>query len=163
MAIITEQRAGGVNRCAFLDMIAWSEGTSRIPNSDDGYRVLVGATPAHPLLFDSYVAHPNVLNKAFDSTAAGRYQEKWSNWVSYSKSLSLRDFGPLSQDQMALQQIRERGALPFIDIGNFEKAVRLCSNIWASLPGNGYGQHTNTILQLEAAYTGAGGALIQTA
>ena len=64
---------------------------------------------------------------------------------------------------MALQQIRERGALPFIDIGNFEKAVRLCSNIWASLPGNGYGQHTNTILQLEAAYTGAGGALIQTA
>jgi hypothetical protein len=66
--------------------------------------VLVGATPAHPLLFDSYVARPNVLNKAFNSTAAGRYQEKWSNWISYSKSLRLPEFGPLSQDQMALQR-----------------------------------------------------------
>ena len=41
---------------------------------------------------------------------------------------------------MALQQIKERGALPAIDRGDIRQAIDRCSNIWASLPGAGYGR-----------------------
>ena len=41
---------------------------------------------------------------------------------------------------MALQQVKERGALPMIDRGDIRQAIDRCSNIWASLPGAGYGQ-----------------------
>ena len=34
----------------------------------------------------------------------------------------------------------ERGALPMIDRGDIRQATDRCSNIWASLPGAGYGQ-----------------------
>ena len=40
---------------------------------------------------------------------------------------------------MALQQIKERGALPMIDRGDIRQAIDRC-NIWASLPGAGYGR-----------------------
>ena len=33
---------------------------------------------------------------------------------------------------MALQQIKERGALPMIDRGDIRQAIDRCSNIWAS-------------------------------
>ena len=42
---------------------------------------------------------------------------------------------------MALQQIKERGALPMIDRGDIRQAIDRCSNIWASLPGAGYCLH----------------------
>ena len=41
---------------------------------------------------------------------------------------------------LALQQIKERGALPMIDRGDIRQAIDRCSNIWASLPGAGYGR-----------------------
>ena len=34
----------------------------------------------------------------------------------------------------------ERGALPMIDRGDIRQAIDRCSNIWASLPGAGYGR-----------------------
>ena len=43
-------------------------------------------------------------------------------------------------DAVALQQIKERGALPTIDRGDIRQAIDRCSNIWASLPGAGYGR-----------------------
>ena len=39
-----------------------------------------------------------------------------------------------------MQQIKERGALPMIDRGDIRQTIDRCSNIWASLPGAGYGQ-----------------------
>ena len=39
-----------------------------------------------------------------------------------------------------MQQIKERGALPMIDRGDIRQVIDRCSNIWASLPGAGYGQ-----------------------
>ena len=56
------------------------------------------------------------------------------------QQLGLKDFSPKSQDAVALQQIKERGALPMIDRGDIRQAIDRCSNIWASLPGAGYGQ-----------------------
>jgi muramidase (phage lysozyme) len=152
--------AGGRNRVAFLDTIAASEiGAALLAKSDDGYNVLVGSTPARPLLFSSYAKHPNVLNRqiAVPSTAAGRYQILARWWRIYQAQLKLPDFGPVSQDRYALQQLREHGALPLIDAGRFREAVAKVSNVWASLPGAGYGQHENDIERLLAAYQAAGG------
>jgi muramidase (phage lysozyme) len=148
------------NRQAFLDMIAHSEiGAGLLAVSDNGYNVLVGSTPSTPLLFSSYVDHPNVYNPACNSTAAGRYQVLHRWWLPYKQALGLPDFSPASQDALALQQIRECRALADIDAGNFADAVRKCSHIWASLPGAGYGQHENQLAALEAAYIKAGGTL----
>lgn len=160
MPTITAAQAGSQNRCAFLDCIAGSEiGAALLAKTDNGYRCLVGSTLAHPLTFSSYAGHPNILNKALNSTAAGRYQLLYRYWVSYQKMLNLPDFGPLSQDRIALQQIRECNALTDIDAGNFAHAVALCSRIWASFPGSPWQQHTNTLNLLQSYYVAAGGVL----
>ena len=162
MARIDATAAGGKNRVAFLDMIAASEITpALLAKSDDGYNVLVGATSARPLLFASYATHPNVLNRQIPvpSTAAGRYQILFRWWRIYQAQMKLPDFGPVSQDRYALQQLREHGALPLIDAGRFREAVAKVSNVWASLPGAGYGQHENDIERLVAAYRSAGGEI----
>lgn len=158
MPRITPDKAGGANVCAFLDMIAWSEGTDngRQPTNDHGYDVLVGGG-----LFRGYNDHPRKLialpRYGIKSTAAGRYQLLARYFDAYRKQLKLCDFSPLSQDLIALQQIRERRALQLIQAGQFEEAVRRVSNIWASLPGAGYGQHEHKIANLVAAYRRAGG------
>ena len=127
-------------RKAFLDMLAWSEGTDngRQKTRNHGYDVIVGEE-----LFTDYSDHPRklvTLNPKLKSTGAGRYQllSRW--WDAYRKQLGLKDFSPKSQDAVALQQIKERGALPMIDRGDIRQAIDRCSNIWASLPGAGYGQ-----------------------
>lgn len=164
MPRITPEQAGGINVCAFLDMIAVSEiGTRLLAVSDDGYNVLQGATPSAPLLFDSYADHPYADGhkpaSPSVSTAAGRYQILMRWWPAYKAQLRLADFGPVNQDRYAIQQLRERGALPDILAGRFTSAVAKVSNIWASLPGAGYGQHENELATLQAAYTAAGGTL----
>ena len=147
------------NEQAFLDMISLSEGTSTIPDSDNGYRVVVGGS-----LFDSYSDHPRklvTLNKAgLKSTAAGRYQILARIYDHYKESLHLPDFSPDSQDRIALQLIKECKALDAINRGDFDKAVELCRSRWASLPGAGYGQHENDIEKLRLAYLDAGGAIV---
>ena len=147
------------NRSAFLDMLAWSEGTSTITDSDDGYNVLCGATPEHPLLFESYADHPRIYNSELDSTAAGRYQLLARYFDAYKQMLDLPDFSPASQDAIALRQIAERRALGDVDIGNLSLAILKCSTIWASLPGAPYGQRQNNLSDLRAVYLKAGGTL----
>ena len=100
-------------RKAFLDMLAWSEGTDngRQKTRNHGYDVIVGGE-----LFTDYSDHPRklvTLNPKLKSTGAGRYQllSRW--WDAYRKQLGLKDFSK-SQDAVALQQIKERGALPMI-------------------------------------------------
>ena len=106
-------------RKAFLDMLAWSEGTDngRQKTRNHGYDVIVGGE-----LFTDYSDHPRklvTLNPKLKSTGAGRYQllSRW--WDAYRKQLGLKDFSPKSQDAVALQQIKERGALPMIDRGGY--------------------------------------------
>ncbi|CAM5190139.1 hypothetical protein LSPH26S_01905 [Lysinibacillus sphaericus] len=64
-----------------------------------------------------------------------------------------------SQDAVALQQIKERGALPMIDRGDIRQAIDRCSNIWASLPGAGYGQFEHKADSLIAKFKEAGGTV----
>ena len=146
------------NRKAFLDMIAFSEiGPALLARSDNGYNVVVGGE-----LFASYADHPRRLvtvRPGLKSTAAGRYQLLARYFDAYKRQLALPDFSPTSQDTIALQQLKEQGALALIDAGQFDKAVAKCANIWASLPGAGYGQHENQLADLRVAFTRAGGQL----
>jgi muramidase (phage lysozyme) len=160
MAVISIEQAGSKNRIAFLDMIAVSEiGKQLLSVSDEGYNVLVGATPSVPLLFDSYKDHPNIYNRPTNSTAAGRYQILYRYWNYYKKFLNLPDFSPLSQDLYALQQLKERKALVLIDNGDLENAIKAASNIWASFPNAGYGQNEHSLETLTKAFIDAGGIL----
>ncbi len=154
------------NLRAFLDMIAVSEiGEALLSVSNNGYDVIVGSTVSRPVLFASYADHPRrvvslvVGGKTVRSTAAGRYQLLARYFDAYRRLLALKDFSPASQDAIAIQQIRERGALQDIEAGRLMSAVRKVKNLWASLPGAGYGQHENAIERLRAAYLGAGGGL----
>lgn len=161
MARISEQEAGGRNVVAFLDMLGVSEGTDdgRQETKDDGYDVLVGGK-----LFTGYADHPNVLVKlspTLSSTAAGRYQILYRYWPHYRALLKLPDFGPLSQDLYAIQQFKEQRAIADIQAGRFDEAVAKVRNIWASLPGAGYGQHEQKIERLRDAYARAGGTLVE--
>lgn len=150
------------NLNAFLDMIAFSELPQPV-QGDDGYNVLVGSTVKSPSLFAGYADHPRVLVKlspSLSSTAAGRYQILARFFDAYKKQLKLPDFSPVSQDKIAVQLIRECGALPDIDAGRFATALKKCKSRWASLPGAGYGQNENKYESLEAAYKLAGGKVM---
>lgn len=150
------------NLKAFLDMVAWSEGTTRMPGSDDGYNVLVGSTTSYPSFFSSYADHPRVkvwlASLGVYSTAAGRYQLLERYFDVYKVQLGLPDFSAASQDAIAVQQMTERHAVQMVEAGNIGGAIQACSSIWASLPGNDYGQHQNAVDDLMAQYQAAGGA-----
>ena len=75
-------------RKAFLDMLAWSEGTDngRQKTRNHGYDVIVGGE-----LFTDYSDHPRklvTLSQNSNPTGAGRYQllSRW--WNAYASSLA---------------------------------------------------------------------------
>ena len=127
-------------RKAFLDMLAWSEGTDngRQKTRNHGYDVIVGGER-----FTDYSDHLRklvIVKPKLKSTAAGRHQllSRW--WDAAYRTVYPKDFSPKSQDAVALQQIKERGALPMIDRGDIRQANRPLQQYLASLPGAGYGQ-----------------------
>lgn len=148
------------NLAAFLDMVGISElGAGLIAVSDRGYNVLVGSTAKVPLLFHDYSKHPHIYNHDFNSTAAGKYQFIFPTWEDLRVRLKLPDFSPESQDKGCAELIRERNALTDVQNGNIVSAIGKCSNIWASLPGNSYGQHQNKVDALLTAYKNSGGII----
>lgn len=163
MPRISAREAGGQNVLAFLDAIAWAEGTSTHPRTkDDGYDVIVGGIDS-PDLFTDYGDHPNVKvkvnNKGLYSTAAGRYQQLYRYWPHYRAQLGLGSFSPLNQDRVAIHLIKERRALEDVRAGRIEDAVHKCNNIWASLPGSKHGQPTKSLTTFLKVYQDKGGTL----
>lgn len=166
MPRINNEDAGGKNVTAFLDMVAYAEIGHIIlndPKSDNGYKVLVGSTPNNIITFDSYADHPRILvplpRLGIKSTAAGRYQLLSRYWNVYKRQLGLKDFSPISQDLVAIRQIKEQRALEDIKDGQFEEAVRKVRNIWASMPSAGYGQHEHKMEALAKVFTLHGGEI----
>ncbi len=168
MTRISESLAGGRNALAFLDMLAWSEGTSTLSDTAmDGYDVIVTGIDRKPEVFKDFTDHPfakgrasKVINsKGLTSNASGRYQQMLKDWPHYKALLKLSDFSPISQDLVALQHIRECRALPDVLAGRIETAIGKCRNIWASLPGAGYGQREHGLGDLLTRYRLAGGVL----
>jgi muramidase (phage lysozyme) len=138
---------------AFLDTIAFSEGTSTSPiTANDGYDVIVTGIDG-PHVFTDYSDHPfahggSVTVRAVPllvSTAAGRYQLLARYWNVYRVQLRLADYSPASQDAVAVQQIKERGAITLIESGNVTGAITACAGIWASFPNNSYAQGGKTM------------------
>ena len=119
-------------RKAFLDMLAWSEGTDngRQKTRNHGYDVIVGGE-----LFTDYSDHPRKLvakpktqiNRRRTLPASfplvGCLPQQYPAWRLLSES----------RDAVALQQIKGRGALPIVDRVDINQAIDRCSNIWASL------------------------------
>lgn len=135
----------------FLDLIAFSEGTSTSPITRiDGYDVIVSG-PDGREVFTDFSTHPfmnrapKLVREGLHSTASGRYQILRDIFVAYSNRLDLPDFSPLSQDKIAIQLITERHAIQPILDGDIKTAIKLCSNIWASFPFNDYQQNAHTL------------------
>lgn len=152
MARISAADAGGMNVLAFLDMLAWSEGTSTIQKSDDGYNVIVGGG-----LFTDYSKHPRKLvalpRYGIKSTAAGRYQFLAGTWDAIVRNYGFRGrFIPEAQDLAAIKLLTECGALPHIKAGRIAEAIAEAAPIWASLPGAGYGQREHKLASLLGIY-----------
>ena len=124
-------------RKAFLDMLAWSEGTDngRRETRNHGYDVIVGGElftglPDHPRKLVTLNPKPN--QQAPDATS-------FFPLVGCLPQAALFTLSPKKSDAVALQRLAS-GALPMIDRGDIRQAIDRCSNIWASLPGAGYGQ-----------------------
>lgn len=152
MARISAADAGGINVLAFLDMLAWSEGTSTINASDDGYNVIVGGG-----LFTDYSKHPRKLvalpRYGIKSTAAGRYQFLAGTWDAIVRNYGFKGrFIPEAQDLAAIKLLTECGALPYIKAGRIVDAIAEAAPIWASLPGAGYGQREHKLANLLGIY-----------
>lgn len=131
---------------AFLDLIAWSEGTSSSPATRcNGYDVIVSG-PAGREVFTDFSQHPfehrapKLVRPGLKSTASGRYQVKLDIWHACRDKLKLVGFGQDSQDAVAVQLLLECRALPLILAGRIEPAIAAASHIWVSLPGNTAGQ-----------------------
>lgn len=148
------------NLTAFLDTIAYSEGTDKPGQAslDRGYDVLVGGA-----LFSGYADHPRKLidlpRLGIKSTAAGRYQVLARFYDAYKKQLDLPDFSPASQDKIAIQLIRECKALDDANAGRVADALAKCKSRWASLPGAGYGQHEHKVETLVSIFKQKGGVV----
>ena len=103
-------------RKAFLDMLAWFEETDngRQKTRNHGYDVIVGGE-----LFTDYSDHPRklvTLNPKLKSRKADATSFFPAGGCLPQAAWPER-FSPKSQDAVALQQIKERGALPMIDRG----------------------------------------------
>ena len=97
-------------REAFLDMLAWSEGTDngRQKTRNHGYDVIVGGETV-----TDYSDPPSQTVHAKPKTQINRRRTlpAFPLVGCHRKQLGLKDFSPKSQDAVALQQIKERGAL----------------------------------------------------
>jgi muramidase (phage lysozyme) len=163
VAALSPAEAGGKNVVAFLDLLAFSEGTSTDPiTKNDGYDVIVDGIQGRQV-FEDYNFHPFAKGRRpiivhehpdfLESTASGRYQILLRTWAFYRGILHYTDFEPITQDRIAIELIKERHALPFLLAGNMVTgAIKACSNIWASLPGSEAGQGGKPMSVLVAKY-----------
>ena len=120
-------------------MLAWSEGTDngRQKTRNHGYDVIVGGE-----LFTDYSDHPRklvTLNPKLKSNGLWTRTSFFPLVGCLPQTAWPERLLSKSQDAVALQQIKERGALPMIDRGDIRQAIDRCSNI-RLLPGAGYGQ-----------------------
>ena len=125
-------------RKAFLDMLAWSEelDNGRQKTRNHGYDVIVGGAiywlPDH---LATVSAKPKLK-----STGAGRYQLlSQVGGMSTASSLAWKTFSEKS-GRCGIAQIKERGVYLWLIVVDIRQVIDRCSNIWASLPGAGYGQ-----------------------
>ena len=144
---------------AFLDVIAWTEGTDR--NIGDGARTGYNIMFTFAR-FPSFSDHPRLLQRSggLVSDAAGRYQFLSTTW----DGLGLGSFSPQNQDRGAVKLIQRRGALRLVEAGRIRAALDSLSFEWASLPdstsvGRYPPQPIIPVRDIESLFVQAGGDL----
>ena len=139
------------NAQAFLKLIRFAE---HYPDqSDDFYFSLYGGGR-----FTDPSKHPNtaVTRWGHTSTAAGAYQVLYGTWAEAKKRGEVNDFSAASQDTLAFNRIKSRGALADVCSGDVAGASAKLAQEWTSLPGAR--QSRMTLATAEAAFTSYGGA-----
>lgn len=119
-----------INLAAFLKFIRYAEHK----REDDGvYFLLFGGVRT----FTDVSKHPNDPQVAWGkkSSAAGAYQILYNSWLEAKAKGIVRDFSKPSQDAFAIWKLRTRHALPYVQLGNIEKAIPLLRQEWTSMPG----------------------------
>lgn len=158
------------NESAFLATIAQSEGAG----GSNGYSILYGGSvwpgdlSTHPALqgWAGVTLTPTQcagagFSAGCVSTAAGRYQINRPTFANLQSALGTSDFQPATQDVMALELIRQHGALDLVNAGQISQAIALIAPVWASLPGANYaGQNSNSLSSLLSTFESIGGALV---
>jgi muramidase (phage lysozyme) len=123
---------------ALLDMLSFAEGTLGVSNN--GYDVVVGSKRVIAgWTKDTTIVHGGSawLDKANNSTAAGRYQFLYSSWVGNSKVN--KPMTAANQDARALEIIDsvagnvDKSKMPN-DRNEFNKMIQKLCVQWASLP-----------------------------
>ena len=101
------------------------------------YDVIVGGSYFFGYSITSQTCHAKPKTQI---NRRGRYRllSRW--WDAYRKAAWPERLLSEKLRRCGMQQIKERGALPMIDRGDIRQAIDRCSNIWASLPGAGYGR-----------------------
>lgn len=133
------------NIAAFLDTIAYAEGTYH----KNGYRFIYGYE-----IINDLSRHPEKIicrnhhRKRLCSSAAGRYQFMPDTWNEVRQS----DFSPESQDKAAIELLNNKGILPLIKENKIALAIYQSRYIWASFPGNNYGQRQLGLQELLGFY-----------
>ena len=113
--------------------ICWrrpEDDNGRQETRNHGYDVIVGRRAIYWLLRSP--SPVSTLNPKLKSTGAGHYQPFPVGGMPTASSLAERRLSLKSQDAVALQQIKGRGALPMIDRGDIRQAIDRYGNIWAS-------------------------------
>jgi muramidase (phage lysozyme) len=171
MATMTSAKYGP-NIPLFLDLLAFSEGTSKASGSPsglyslaDGYDLVVAGPDGPERFSNGYVDHPfkypatrppKLVRPGLYSTASGRYQVLLHFFEAYKIQLSLPDFSPLAQDEVAVQMMHECGAIVPLQNGAVQQAIMACNSRWASLPGNTDGQGGRSMQVLLAQWSTLG-------
>ncbi|MEB3828232.1 glycoside hydrolase family 24 [Phormidium sp. CCY1219] len=134
---------------AFLDTIAWAEGTA----GPDAYRMQFTGTT-----FSSFADHPREIKcgwrygQRLCSDAAGRYQFLSTSWDRLAKRIGAKDFSPANQDRAAIAMLEEYGVLADIEAGLIHFAVLELMPVWPSFRDVGEGDRTKAISRVEAVY-----------
>jgi muramidase (phage lysozyme) len=133
---------------SFLDILSRGEGT--YGRGDNGYNIAFGGAPTvgydkHPKKLYDFTQTDGVKNQ---TSAAGRYQIIAKTAQGLEKQLGTTDFSPATQDKMAIELIRQNGALDNILTGDYEGAINKLGGVWASLPSSPYAQPRRSMEEL---------------
>lgn len=125
---------------AVLGVIRDAEGTSKY---NDPYRVAGGGrvtlSQLHTPDFSMW-GFKDKSGKKNNSSATGAYQFLGKTWDGLQRKYGFSDFSPQTQDLAALALLKEAGAFPYIQRGDYLGALHKARHVWASLPGAGYNQ-----------------------
>ena len=116
------------NARKWLNAISAAEGTTK--GGKVQYNIMFGGGT-----FNDLSKHPDTVidSGRYRSAAAGAYQFMPGTYNRVAKTLNLTDFSPESQDQAALELIRQRGVDPDRDPITRENVSKLAPE-WAALP-----------------------------